>query len=150
MSKTLIKQDGRICTKCLTFKKWENFFIDSGQKTGRRPHCKICDQKKSLEWARNNKDKRVHYMRKSLYDITKEQYYALLESQNNLCAICGIREQDSGKSFVMDHCHINNKNRGILCNNCNVALGFFSDKIENLKNAIKYLEYYDSKNSCNI
>lgn len=42
--------------------------------------------------------------------------------------------------LVVDHCHDTGIVRGLLCHNCNRALGLFKDKIEVLKNAIKYLE----------
>lgn len=40
----------------------------------------------------------------------------------------------------VDHCHTTGKVRGLLCNNCNTALGLVDDKIEVLKRMIKYLK----------
>ena len=42
--------------------------------------------------------------------------------------------------LVVDHCHKTGKIRGLICDSCNVGLGRFKDNIDNLKNAIKYLE----------
>ena len=42
--------------------------------------------------------------------------------------------------LVVDHCHATGKVRGLLCHNCNRALGLLKDKISVLKNAIQYLE----------
>lgn len=42
--------------------------------------------------------------------------------------------------LCIDHCYITNKIRGILCRNCNSAIGYFKDNIEVIKKSIKYLK----------
>ena len=42
--------------------------------------------------------------------------------------------------LVVDHCHATGTVRGLLCHNCNRALGLLHDNTEVLLNAIKYLE----------
>ena len=51
------------------------------------------------------------------------------------CAICTSTEQ-----LVGDHCHDSGKPRGILCRNCNLALGNMADDPERLRAAAAYLE----------
>lgn len=51
------------------------------------------------------------------------------------------------EELVIDHNHQTGKVRGLLCANCNNGLGFFMDNIENLKEAIRYLE--NDQNKCN-
>lgn len=63
-----------------------------------------------------------------------------LTKQQNRCAICGLEVK-----LYLDHCHKTGKNRGMLCNACNVMLGFSRDNTEILSKAIKYLENF--KNS---
>jgi hypothetical protein len=41
---------------------------------------------------------------------------------------------------VIDHCHITGKVRGLLCSKCNKALGLFSDNLNTLEQALKYLK----------
>jgi hypothetical protein len=78
---------------------------------------------------------------KNLYGLSLEKFDELLAKQNNSCAICGIKNNGDKKLFpFVDHCHTTNKIRGLLCINCNQALGKFKDDIQFLKNAIKYLE----------
>ena len=50
------------------------------------------------------------------------------------CAICGSPER-----LVVDHNHTTGAVRGVLCSDCNVALGLFSDSVERLESAIVYL-----------
>lgn len=62
----------------------------------------------------------------------------------NKCNICSISQLEHKSLFkrdlYIDHCHNTNKVRGILCHNCNLALGNFKDNIEFLSKAIKYLQ----------
>lgn len=51
------------------------------------------------------------------------------------CAICG-----SHKQLVGDHNHQTGKPRGILCRNCNLAIGNMFDNPERLRAAAIYLE----------
>jgi len=80
------------------------------------------------------------------YGISYHEYLTLLVDQGQTCAICGgegfsmhLHKEDAVK-LVVDHCHDTGKVRGLLCHNCNRALGLFKDDINNLKEAISYLE----------
>ena len=55
------------------------------------------------------------------------------------CKICGKHQSELTLSLNVDHCHITGKIRGLLCGNCNKALGLFKDNTKSLKNAINYL-----------
>jgi Recombination endonuclease VII len=78
------------------------------------------------------------------YGITLEYYRSLLESQDNLCRICkgpGFKLQPKQRILlVVDHCHKTNIVRGLLCHNCNRALGLLKDSTTNLREALSYLE----------
>lgn len=94
---------------------------------------------------------RGHYANtrlKRLFGMTLEEYSLLCESQNNCCAICKKPEtlldnkQLGIRKLAVDHCHVTNKIRGLLCFKCNIGLGKFNDSIDELKNAISYLESF--------
>lgn len=76
---------------------------------------------------------------KKEFGITLEQYYQILQNQNNSCAICK-RTEPTGYGWHVDHCHTTLKVRGLLCSKCNQGLGLFEDNPTSLKEAIKYLE----------
>lgn len=86
-----------------------------------------------------------HAQRISVYGLTPDDYIEILEKQNNVCAICGCEEQNAKhrSRFYIDHNHTTGKVRGLLCNNCNFAIGHLKDSIALLENAIKYLEEND-------
>jgi hypothetical protein len=78
------------------------------------------------------------------YKITSTDYYKILLHQNKLCKLCGkegfkMAEHHKLK-LVVDHDHNTGRVRGLLCHNCNRALGLFKDSIEALNNAINYLK----------
>ena len=79
---------------------------------------------------------------KRTYGLTAEEYLALLTAQSNCCAICE-RSFDETRIYV-DHCHVTNIVRGLLCLQCNVGLGAFKDDIERLAGAISYLRSHQS------
>lgn len=57
------------------------------------------------------------------------------------CGICHTTDFKK-RGPMIDHNHETGKFRGILCNHCNVGLGFLNTK-EKLSNAIKYLQDND-------
>lgn len=76
-----------------------------------------------------------------MYNLTRADYQALRELQNDSCAICGIHQDDCKGSLHIDHCHITRKVRGLLCRHCNQGLGHFRDSKERLIAAITYLAH---------
>lgn len=97
----------------------------------------------SNKWKKQNTDKIKNYWRKDTlkkYALSENQFNLILQNQNNCCLICNTSKEKSNCAFVVDHCHKTNIVRGILCNNCNVALGFAKDSILILEKAISYLE----------
>jgi len=81
---------------------------------------------------------------KRKYGITLEEWCAMFDKQNSLCAICnqvGFKLDPASKNLlVVDHCHATGKVRGLLCHNCNRALGLLKDNKANLVRALDYLE----------
>jgi hypothetical protein len=69
------------------------------------------------------------------YGLTLQDYDFLFKQQKGLCAIC---KRPSGALHI-DHCHKNERVRGLLCNQCNLGLGSFKDSPEILTQAIIYL-----------
>jgi len=79
------------------------------------------------------------------YKITFRTYRLMLEDQGGLCKICGsegfVMNKDRHKmKLVIDHCHKTGRVRGLLCHNCNRALGLFKDSSAVLSKAIDYLK----------
>lgn len=73
------------------------------------------------------------------FGISHKQYLELAEAQGNVCFICQGRDNFS-EHLAVDHCHTNGHVRGLLCRNCNRALGQFQDNVDYLERAIVYLK----------
>lgn len=74
------------------------------------------------------------------YKMTKEDVVVLAIKQNFQCAICYTPLTLKDSSTHIDHDHVTNKVRGILCTKCNMGLGLFLDSADILANAIWYLK----------
>lgn len=90
---------------------------------------------KSRELARIS-TRRLNMKKK--YGVTPEQYEVALELQNHRCAICR-KEKEGIREWAIDHCHTTKRFRGILCHQCNTALGLVKDNVETLQLMINYL-----------
>ena len=78
------------------------------------------------------------------YKMGVEDYERMHKEQEALCAICRgpgfLMNKDRHKiKLVVDHCHATGAVRGLLCHNCNRALGLLKDCPERLDRAIHYL-----------
>ena len=83
------------------------------------------------------------YLRRN-YGITYDEWLSLYVSQGGRCKICGstgFKLHDNCQLLlVVDHNHKTGDIRGMLCHNCNRALGLLQDSEHNLRSALLYLE----------
>jgi len=79
------------------------------------------------------------YNLKRKYGIDIDRYNQMFKEQNGCCAICDIHQDELKCALSVDHNHTTGKVRGLLCDKCNLMLGYGNDDIGLLINAIKYL-----------
>jgi hypothetical protein len=104
---------------------------------------------RAREYHRANKDainerKRAHRVEnpehfrnlllKRQYGMTVEAFERMRADQGGGCAVC-----QKDKPLVVDHDHEDGGVRGLLCNQCNQALGLLEDDCGRFYAAIKYL-----------
>ena len=105
-----------------------------------KEHLKECRKKYYTE----NKEKIDTDKRKSAlknnFGITIEQFNEMSKNQDNRCGICN-NLFTVGKPFNpnIDHNHVTNKIRGLLCGQCNRSIGLLRDNPVIIKNAIKWI-----------
>ena len=93
-------------------------------KTGNRI-CRVCQ---------------VDNRRRKNYGIEPDEYDAIIEKQDNECAGCLV-DLDTLTAFDIhiDHDHKTGKVRGILCSNCNLALGKLKEDPAILRRLADYI-----------
>ncbi|MEF9902774.1 endonuclease VII domain-containing protein [Streptomyces sp. P9-A2] len=113
-------------------------------------YCWTCGEvKPHSEWTRNRtasdglatlcksckalKGRAGHLKRQ--YGITEAERDQMVASQMGLCVIC-LR----APAVHVDHCHRTGKVRGVLCFNCNSAIGKLGDDPDAVRRAAAYLE----------
>lgn len=69
------------------------------------------------------------------YGVSPEEFDVMIKRQQGKCAIC----LKIDNKLHIDHCHTTGRVRGLLCGNCNRALGLLKDNTTFLAKAIEYL-----------
>lgn len=82
------------------------------------------------------------YGRKRKYNLSEEDFLALLQRSGGNCEICG---KPPKRELSVDHDHATGAVRGLLCRNHNIGLGFFQDDIALLEASILYLKKHGKK-----
>ena len=157
------------CYRCKEVKPLSDFSPDKNRKDGHQAGCKACgaaqarawyarNKERSAEsnrnWRRNNREyhnerskkwyrenihrpeikaKRKRAAYKTKYGIT--DHAQLVDASGGKCALCG----STPKKLVVDHCHETGAVRDLICQKCNLGLGFFDDDPDSLLRAFRYL-----------
>lgn len=80
--------------------------------------------------------KQYKYHLKRRYGMSLDGYQYMYNKQKGECLICGSFQ----KELNVDHDHVTQDVRGLLCPNCNLGLGHFKDNPILLIKAAKYLK----------
>lgn len=104
------------------------------------PECrKISDSRNGKARYKANPRKERNRKLKREYGITIDQYDAMLVAQNGCCNGCKRHQNEIKNSLHVDHCHATGTVRGLLCYDCNRALGLVKDNKETLLSLIDHL-----------
>lgn len=76
----------------------------------------------------------------SLYGLTLDDYHRMLIAQDGRCAICGS-PITAKRSLDVDHNHVTQAVRGLLCIHCNRKIAVLEDP-QWVKLGMEYLERY--------
>lgn len=116
-------------------------------------HAAKCGTVCSVKWCTD-----VHHMKgycrhhfkvshlAAAHGISADEMFKIFKKADGKCEICSKKLVMHGSEYFsrknvacLDHCHATGKVRGILCFNCNSAIGHFSDDVETVRLAVKYL-----------
>jgi hypothetical protein len=140
-----ITENGRRCSSCRRRKDVAEFPPNAGEPSGVSCYCRECVNRKAREQREKPATKayRRDYMRRlalKKYRLTPEQFDQMLGTQGGKCAICCDDLTIGTGGVSVDHDHKTGTVRGLLCRLCNVGIGHFREREENLNRAIEYLQ----------
>ena len=120
----------------------------------RRDSCSPCSVRKTMAWRAANPEKfraqqertrarlrgnRDHLLR-TRHGITLADYQSRSASQDGCCAACQRPDSECERGLLhVDHDHATGEVRGLLCPQCNKALGLVADSTDTLLNLATYL-----------
>lgn len=118
-----------LCNTCYR-REWRS---DPEQREAERTYAREWNRRKST--AMSGRDRFCRVLKR--YGLTFDDYTRLIISQTGHCAACGVADPD----LEVDHCPVKGLRhvRGLLCHNCNSALGHAKDDVERLRALIRYL-----------
>lgn len=132
--------DGRtyICTECLRARRGPALPLTPDERR-QRQLTKIRERHADDPQYRERHD---DSRRKSAHGLLPEQYRAILDLQDGVCAICKQPPSATkGRGDLhVEHCHDTEIIRGLACFHCNAGLGHFGHDPGLLRAAANYLE----------
>ena len=143
--------DVRTCNKCGEAKAPEEFYPRYDHASLLMATCKECKRAYARRYHTENKDdpqfkeKRRGRRIRFEYGIDNSEYERLLAAQGGTCAGCHTTEPGRHEKFDIDHDHQTGKVRGLLCGNCNRALGLLKDSAETAANLATYLAKHEER-----
>lgn len=114
-------------------KKWQQKWRKTEKGKAAKKRC----NKRYLQ-TENGKMAKRKWQEKYKYGLTSEQRQNMYVEQNGCCVICG--QPVSYEKIYVDHNHKTGKVRSLLCNRCNIFVGFVEGTPELINPILKYLE----------
>ena len=103
---------------------------------------KVVESRKQYRKRPGHIEKQYRRKMKSVYGLDPSKYDKIFKNQNGKCALCNKRQSELTVRLNIDHDHITNKIRGLICNKCNLEVGYyeiFQNNPEKSKKIKKYL-----------
>lgn len=140
------------CSACKELLPASEFYRMSASPDGLQYRCKACSRAFTSKWVENNRDRIREYSRTAdirRYGITVERYEEMFAEQNGACKIC--RSPFTSTPHI-DHSHACCPSRrsitracggcvrGLLCGQCNRAIGLFYEDAAVVRAAAEYLD----------
>jgi len=96
------------------------------------------------KWRKKNRHKVKEQNKKSKlkmkYGLTIEQRQQIYLNQNGCCACCG--KAIPYEEINTDHNHKTGKVRGLICQRCNIGMGFL-DNLDFMEKALQYQKLHN-------
>ena len=124
-------------TQTTRFKRWKKKRIDQGYCHGCGAHEKAPGLNRCETCLRGCRRRSLRHKLKKM-GASIEDYEVRINGQGGVCAIC---TKILTRPYI-DHDHVTGKIRGILCQQCNTALGFVGDDVGIISTMLAYIFVY--------
>ena len=104
--------------------------------------CRPCANKARNDHKNKNYTATKNAQLKWRYGISWDEYMKMMEEQNHQCAVCKKPAKVGKQGYpvlAVDHCHDTKTVRGLLCNECNWAVGLVLDNPNTAKELAEYI-----------
>lgn len=139
----------RLCTQKMTRLSRAKHYEAEKERAWERRHSTpeklSAHNARSKSWRTHNPDKEKDIHLKKKYGITLITYREMLDIQEGKCAICQQHQSEKSRDLSVDHDHATGIVRGLLCGNCNFAIGYLGDNPDNCIRAAAYLAFHKEK-----
>lgn len=142
------EQGRKRCPHCKEYKELDKFAPRKQRPDKYLSWCKTCTVKNASETYSYERYRDMHLFRE--YGIRLKDYEKIFQEQSGVCAVCGQietvrtgrtkRSMENAPSLHVDHDHKTGRVRGLLCSNCNQALGLLKESPERIRLLVKYIE----------
>jgi hypothetical protein len=120
-------------------------------RNGSGKNCRECIRITSAEWrdrnyarhsdgARQKNWRDVGILNEDGSIFTINDFNRHFQIQGGSCKICGTHQATLKRALAVDHDHSTGLFRGLLCSNCNSALGLVDENTETIRRLVEYLE----------
>lgn len=139
--------DGKkLCSRCGSVKDRTDFNRSAGHPSGLHSWCKDCCSEQKRDRYRRESAVINLKSRAARFGVSVEYLQALITEHDGRCAICA-GPCVSGRQLAVDHNHQTGQVRGLLCGNCNRAIGLLKDSRAVAQAAADYLRRWESDGS---
>lgn len=133
------------CPRCGEMRERDEYPDSPKAPSGKYGYCKPCKAQYMRERAqrsRENGTQMIENLKRSLkrYGVDLAWYEERMKLSGGRCEICGGGPTGNHLRLVIDHNHATGEARGLLCGDCNKALGALGDSPQRIRKAAEYLE----------
>jgi hypothetical protein len=111
--------------------------------TGKRRDSKWCSNACGVKGRPSRKDVARKARLKKKFGVTIAELDAMLQRQHGTCAICkGSDPKHPQGTWAVDHDHVTQQVRGLLCSRCNTGIGQLQDDPDIIAAAASYVRLH--------
>jgi hypothetical protein len=127
--------------KCVTCGRSFKTRVKNIARGGGRFCSRACNPAYARRFESTEKFRR-HNLKRN-YGLTTGEFEQMRRAQQGRCAICRSLPDEPHGVLVVDHCHMSDRVRQLLCNNCNMAVGLVRDDPVTASRLAAYLLRHD-------